>query len=83
METVKVIKCRDKEEKTLKNPEAFSKAMLGPSVLPPGVQIAQSLPLPSCISCLASQNHQQDSPVPAAHPVPQGALPARGAQCPC
>lgn len=52
METVKVIMCRDKEEKTLQDPEAFSKPMLGPSVLQPGVQIAQSLP-PGCISCLA------------------------------
>lgn len=52
METVKVIKCMDKEEKTLQDPEAFSKAMLGPSVLRPGVQIAQPLPPPSCISCL-------------------------------
>lgn len=46
------IKCRDKEEKILQDTEAFSKAMLGPSVLWPGVQIAQSLPPPSFIICI-------------------------------
>lgn len=53
IKTVNRIKCRGKEKKTVQDSEDFSKAMLGPSVLQPGVQIVQSLPPPSCINCLA------------------------------
>lgn len=81
IEAEKVSKCRDRGKNDPAISWGFLKAMLGPSVLWPGVQIAQSLPPAGCTCCFSqavSLSTTLCSPLPTFH-----VLPARGAQCPC